>query len=76
MVLAGTLPPHGRIVAVQRLGCELVVGVISGATCTSLQVDIQMMFSPFPGGGKPIPLFLSSHYILPKLQMIVLHRID
>lgn len=76
MVLMGTLPPHGRIVAVQRLGWELGVGVISGATRASLQVDIQMMFSPFPRGEKPVPLFLSSLYILPKLQMIVLHRID
>lgn len=57
MVLMGTLSPRRRIVVIQRLGCELVVRVISGATRASGKVDIQMMFPPFPGGGKPVPLF-------------------
>lgn len=60
MVLMGTLSLHRWIVVVQRLGCKLVVGVISGATRASVNVDIQMMFPPFSGGGKPVPLFFTA----------------
>lgn len=34
--------------------------VISGATRASVKVDIQMMFPPFPGLEKPVPLFFTA----------------